>query len=240
MKKCLFPVISMLLLFTVTASGQRAKRMKKAKTVVVTVPAAEVYLRMVRNNDPNGSGTDISWIYLGSDSVIIKDPKYGVDPVDLAAEKAHNAGKTGKYSISGNKMLISWQNGKTAEWNLDYKDGQLVSIDGGSVNKQTPLPANYRIAGQYSAGSILPNISSSSTIVFNKDGSFSQNSYGGVSTTAGSAVSQDISDGSYTITGNTIWLKYTSGNKAVSMISILTKPNGKTQLIINNSSFPQE
>jgi len=239
MKKCLFSVISVLLLFTVV-NGQRSKRSKKAKTVVVMAPSADVYLRTVNITNPNGSTTDISWIYLGADSVIIKDPKYGVDPVDLVAEKAHNAGKTGKYSISGNKMLISWQNGKTAEWNLEYKDGQLTAIDGGSVIKQTPLPANYRITGQYSAGSILPNISSSSTIVFSKDGSFSQSNYGGVSTTAGSVVSQDISEGNYTITGNTIRLNYTSGNKAVSMISIWTKPNGKTHLIINNSSFPQE
>ncbi len=229
-----------LLCFCSGAFSQRiAKKRVHVKKTVPAAPKADIYLRTVQTGS-SGNTQDISWIYISRDGTIIKDPKYGVDPIDLAAEKKHNASKTGKYTISGNKMMINWENGKTAEWTIDQKGNGFTSIDGGAVGKQTPLPANYRIAGQYSAESIFPSVSSSITVLFSKDGSFSQSSFGGVNTASGSAVSQDLSDGTYNITGNTLRLNYVNGDKIIAMITIWTLADGKKYLVINGSSFPQK
>ncbi len=202
-------------------------------------PVGATYLRSVATGS-GGNTHDISWIYLGSDGTVIKDPKFGVDPVSLDEEKKKNAGKTGKYVVNGNKMMITWENGKTAEWAVEQKAGVFSSIDGGSTGRQLPLPANYRLTGQYSAESILPSVSSSTTLAFSKDGSFSQTSFGGVNTASGSSVSQDIQEGSYNISGNTLRLNYSNGQKIISMIAVWALPEGKKFLVINGGVFPQQ
>lgn len=235
MKKYAALFICLMVLVGTDTYGQRAKRKKAPVKTVADGPAGFTYLRSV----PMGNTQDISWIYLGKDGTIIKDPKFGVDPIDIISEKKHNAGKTGKYTIAGNKMMINWENGKNAEWSIDQKGSEFAMIDGGTAGKQSPMPDNYRIAGQYSAESILPSVSSSTTILFSKDGTFSQSSFGGVNTASGSAVSQDIQEGTYNISGNTLRLNYSNGQKVISMITIWTLANGKKYLVINGSSFPQ-
>ena len=239
MKPFLLCAVALLCCCSVILSQRSGKKRVPVKNIVPAAPAAATYLRAVQTGS-TGNTQDISWIYLTTDGIIVKDPKYGVDPIDIAAEKKHNASKTGRYTITDNKMIINWENGKTAEWTIDRKGNEFSSIDGGTVGKQTPLPANYRIAGQYTAESILPSVSSSTTLVFSKDGTFSQSSFGGVNTASGSAVSQDLSDGTYNISGNTLRLNYANGQKIVSMITIWTLADGKKYLVINGSSFPQK
>lgn len=199
-----------------------------------TASAGDVYLRTTIFR-----GLHISWVYLGKDGVIIKDPKHGVNPVNLAAEKKDNPDYTGTYKQVGGKLLITWQNGKSAEWSIEFDDKKAISaIDGGLATKQPPLPADYRIEGRFSARASTANLLSSTTLTFSKDGTFTQGSFGGVSTADTGATSQSSTSGTYTISGNTLTLIFADGKKTHSVITIMDL--GKRYLVIDSASYPQE
>lgn len=187
-----------------------------------------------------GSSLDISWIYLGNGGSIVRNPKHGVNPVDFKAELTNNANNTGKYKINGNKLFITWSNGKTEEWSLETKNGDYTAINGGIVTRPAPLPANYKLNGQYAGGAVLPNVSSIRTFVFNRDGTFSLNRSGAVHTADVTGLSQDTNKGTYTITGNTLRLNFDNGQKQVANILVWDTGGGKKHLVINGTSFPQE
>lgn len=214
--------------------GQTPKKKSPAAKPAATASTGDVYLRTVMFR-----GLQISWVYLGKDGVIIMDPKHGVNPVNLAAEKKDNAAYTGTYKQVGEKLLIAWENGKSAEWGIEFNDKKAISaIDGGLATKQPPLPADYRIEGRFSARASTANLLSSTTLTFSKDGTFSQSSFGGVSTADTSATSQSSTSGTYTITGNTLTLAFKDGKKTHSVITVMDL--GKTYLVIDSASYPQE
>lgn len=199
-----------------------------------TASTGDVYLRTTIFR-----GLHISWVYLGKDGVIVMDPKHGVNPINLAAEKQDNPAYTGTYKLAGDKLLITWQNGKSAEWGIEFDDKKAISaIDGGLATKQPPLPADYRIEGKFSARASTANLLSSTTLTFSKDGTFTQGSFGGVSTADTGATSQSSTSGTYTISGNTLTLTFADGKKTHSVITIMDL--GKRYLVIDSAYYPQE
>ncbi|WP_207494476.1 agenet domain-containing protein [Aridibaculum aurantiacum] len=200
----------------------------------------KLYFRTLTWTGMYGTSLDISWLYLGNNGSIVRNPINGVNPVDFKAELANNASNTGKYKIAGNKMNITWSDGKTAEWSLETRNGEYVAIDGGIVTRPNALPANYRISGQYAGGAVLPNVSSISTFIFSKDGTFTLKRSGAVHTADITGLSQDTNKGTYTITGNTLRLIFDNGQKQVANILIWDMKGGKRYLVINSTSYPQE
>jgi len=200
------------------------------------IPSGKVYLKTTMWS----SGLSIEWIYLGNDGTIISNPKHGVNPVKVALESANNAAATGNYKIAGNTFQIKWKNGKSEVWSFEKTKGEYSAINGGIVTIPGALPANYKLNGSYSAGAVTANLSSSSTLNFTPDGKFTEGRYGAVSTAETGASSSDKRGGTYTVTGNTLKLKYNSGETYVAVVGIYKISNTLTYFIINSSSYKQQ
>lgn len=199
----------------------------------------DLYLRTYMWTGMYGTSLDISWIYMDEDGNIVKNPTHGVNPVDWAKEKQDNAKYTGTYKVEGDKLNITWSDGKTASWSLEKKDGEYSIIDGGITTKQEGLPKGYRIEGQYASSVVLPNVAATSTLVFKKDGTFTSSNYGTVTTPDVSGESRSGNAGTYDISGNTLTMKFPDGKVEKSVITIWDM-DGQKNLVINSSYYPQE
>lgn len=199
----------------------------------------KLYLRTYMWTGMYGSSLDISWIYFGNDGTIVRNPVHGANPVQFSKEKAGNTKNTGTWKEEGDKILISWSDGRADEWSMEKKSGEYSILDGGIATRQEALPADYKLEGQYAALSVLPNVSNSQTLVFRKDGSFSMNNTGTVTTADVSGVAAGDRSGNYTITGNTLTLKFNDGEEKKSVITIWDM-DGEKNLVINTRYFPQE
>jgi hypothetical protein len=199
-----------------------------------------VYLRTVFWANSFGGSLDISWIYLGSDGTFIRNPKHGLDPVNIAAEKNDNAENVGTYKTEGDKLKITWDNGKTDEWTTEREKGEMVAMDGGLVSVPDKFGANEKIEGQFAATAFSPGFSNVQTMVFKKDGSFALTNSNAVSTEVTSAYGESTQKGKYELNGNTIHLKFDNGNENLACITHWKQDDGKLFLVINHNSFPQE
>lgn len=237
--KQLFIVIALSLLFACNNSTSVGKD-AAGKEQVSSKSNSDLYLRTFMWTGMYGSSLDISWICLDENGNIVKNPKYGVNPVDWAKEKQDNPKYTGTYKILGDTALsITWQNGKTDTWSLEEKDGEYSAIDGGITTKQEGMPEGYRIEGQYASSVVLPNVASTSTLVFKKDGTFTSSNYGTVTTTDVTGESEKKNAGTYDISGNTLTMKFPDGKVEKSVITIWDM-DGEKNLVINSKYYPQE
>lgn len=227
---------------TINTPPAQARAQQQLNTIAPASGSTKgkLYFRTMSWMNQYGTTLDLSWIFLGDNGMIVRDPKHGVNPINYKAELADNANNVGKYTIANKKMNVTWQNGKTISWSLESQNGELTVIDAGLVSRPAALPNNYRISGQYAAGAFLPNVSSVQTLVFNTDGTFTQNKSGAVYNNDMSAISKSDIKGTYNITGNTLQLNFDNGEKLVAVIRIWDMGNGKKHLVINRSSFPQE
>lgn len=219
---------------TTTTSVNPAQAAQYAKT-----SGGRLYLKTYFYTTMYGSSLDVSWIFLGSDGTVVRNPKNGVNPINYKAELTGNENNVGKYKISGNTIMVTWANGSTSKWNTTAKNGEYETIDGGIVSRQTGMPANYRLSGTFTASAFLSGLSSVHKLTFNKDGSFVLNKSGAVATSNVAALSQGQSGGTYNITGNTLTLNFADGQKQVSVICIWDN-GSKKNLVINSSYFPQD
>jgi hypothetical protein len=200
----------------------------------------KLYLRTFGRVIGTRYSLDINWIFLGADGTIVYDPKNGVDPISYKNEEQNNGNNIGKYQVVGKKMIITWRNGKKAEWSLESKGSDFSTINGGIVTRQDRLPANYRIAGQYAASAVMPNVASVRTFVFSKDGTFTHNSLGTVTTADVTGQKEWNQKGTYTISGNTLTLNFADGTIRKAVVCIWDMGDGTKSLVINGSYFPQE
>ena len=207
---------------------------------VATNTNGKLYFRTFMWSGSYGSSLEMSWFFFGNNGMLVRNPVNGVNPINFAAELENNKDNVGNYKLAGKKMIINWQNGKSTEWSIETKGSELTAIDGGVVSSPDPMPANYRLSGQYAASAVLPNVSSVHTLVFSKDGTFTLNKQGTINTENVSALSKLDSKGTYKISGNTLWLNFENGVKQVAVIYIWDEGEGKKLLIINTSSYPQE
>lgn len=198
-----------------------------------------LYLRTYMWTGMYGSSLDISWIYLGKDGKIVRNPKHGVDPVNWEKEKTDNAKNVGTYTEKGSSLEIKWSDGKTAKWTIERKSSEVTAIDGGIVSIPDRMPSNYKIEGQYAASTVLPNVSNSQTLVFKKDGTFNMANLGTIATADVSASSESASKGSYDISGNTLTFKFANGEVKKSVICIWDM-DGVKNLVINSRYYPRE
>lgn len=226
MKNFLMMAFAAVMLFSCKSTGGSAGRDGK------------LYMRTVMWSGTYGSSTEISWIYLGDDGTIVYNPKHGVDPINMQEEKKDNAAYTGTYKIEGNKINVTWSNGKAESWTLEKDGSKYSAINGGLVSEPEALPNNYKLEGKFSAGGVLPNVASSSDLVFKNDGTFTLSDLVTVSTEGGGASANNLNAGKYEINGNTLVLNFNNGTKEISPI---TKwESGKRFLVIGPNSYPEE
>lgn len=234
--KQMLAITALALLFACNGSGEATAADTEEMAPKVT---GDLYLRTYMWTGMYGTSLDISWIYMDNNGRIVKNPKHGVNPVDWTKEKKDNPKLTGTYKVQGNKLAITWSDGKTESWSIEKKGGKYSIIDGGITTKQTGMPKNYRIEGQYSSSVILPNVAATSTLVFSKDGTFTSSSYGTVTTPDVTGESTKSNKGTYDITGNTLTMKFPDGKIEKSVIAIWDM-DGQQNLVINSKYYPQE
>jgi hypothetical protein len=200
------------------ASGSRPAQ--KASTPVRPRAASGGTLYLQARTNP--SGTELThWLLLPAGRVYQGVPPGGVESFDFAAARAAEPKQCGTYTVSGGKMHIVWGGGRAAE-SLDYAaeaDGNL-RIEGLFAKRVGRFPAGHRLSGEYYGGGAVGGgtgsfVSSSRTLRFRADGTFTSKDIGGVAFSGngydGSAVSRGESSGTYQISGNTLILRHANG-----------------------------
>lgn len=191
----------------------------------------KLYLRHIRWLT---GGSSLNWYFFADNGTIVLDPKHGANPVDLAAERVDNMKNMGTYSFSNNLLKIKWVNGLSTEVEVEYKNGELISIDAFSVvMRLTGLPANFKLNSTYSGVMGGGSVAQGRTFTFSQNGTFTSVNTGYVSTSMGNAIAEKSNSGNYSITGNTLVLNYADGTIEKAPIAIWDD-----RLVINNTSLP--
>jgi hypothetical protein len=188
-----------------------------------------------------GGSLDVSWLYFTQDKKVIRNPKYGVNPIQLSKEILDNKNNVATYTIAGNKMTLNWGDGKSQTISVDFKNNVLTGFDGGICAKAssfsfTTFP-DLTYTGLATAGSVARTIN----IFFGKDGKFKSLKTGSISgsgNTSGATASTNNEEGSYSIKGNTITFKYANGKEWI----VVAQPYdlGRNDIIINDQLFKQK
>lgn len=165
---------------------------------------------------------DLSWYYLGDDGTLVKNPKNGVNPVNIKAERENNYDKTGIYKITGNKIAITWATGDVNSFQLKFKDGDIVEMDiMGTMIRQKGLPKDFKLTGTYRG------LNNGGLYNFESDGKFYRSVF-----EEGEKIERE---GTFTINGNNLNLVFSDGTKEKCLIALLDE-----DIVINTSFYSLE
>ncbi len=154
----------------------------------------------------------LSTIYVGADYQIALDPRGGVDPFDFAAAAKDANQKVGTFKIEGQKIVVTWTGGKIEKLDVEFDKGAFSAFDGGLTTKADAYSKDQTLVGQFAGSAQTANVSSSLTIQFAKDGTYSLSRLGGVRGTPGNnGVAQSAETGKYQLTGNTLTMTSAAG-----------------------------
>ena len=147
-------------------------------------------------------------------------PTGGPEQFDFALAAKEKPDVTGVYRIDGEKLVMTFANGKSREikYGVNQEKG-YVELEGLFAHKAQPFKAGTTFDGTYTgsatAGGGGSFAASARTFAFKPDGTFALTSVGSVSartaTTDAGASSQSSTSGTYTVSGNTLELKHADG-----------------------------
>lgn len=180
-------------------------------------------------------GLRLYWLYLGDDGTFVKDPKFGVDPVNYTLEKQNNSLNVGTYKKTHDMIMVTYANGKTETWKIEYLNGTLNTIDGLYASIESPLPSNFKLNGSFTANLYTTSIASTQTYTFNNDGNVTLTGLGAIRNDATNATASSQKRGTYFIKGNTISINFTNEQPLRAVIGFL--PGTKPSVIINETLF---
>lgn len=185
-----------------------------------------------------GSQLDVSWLFFTPAKKVVRNPLYGVNPLQFDKEMAENKSNVGSYTVSGNKMSIQWADGKKQTINIDFKNGEMTGFDGGICSRATPFNFKYFSDMTYSGTAIYESVGRSLTFFFNKNGKFTNQRFGSISgsgNVSGATSSSSEENGTYVINGNTIVFKYSNGKEW----RVIAQPYdlGRQEILINDQLF---
>ncbi|MBV9658634.1 MAG: lipocalin family protein [Verrucomicrobia bacterium] len=158
---------------------------------------------------------DISTVYLAGDR-IAWNPRGGVDPFDFAAAEKNDPKNVGHFKVNGDKLEVTWGGGRAAQsLPLEYDKGQLSALDGGLISKAAAYKKDEHLDAVFSGSIGTANVSAARTLTLTKSGQFTMSALGDVtlprSTGGGSASSESNTQGTYTLSGNTLTLHFADG-----------------------------
>lgn len=188
-----------------------------------------------------GSSLDISWLFFTPDKKLVRNPQFGVNPIQYAKELAANPSNVATYTLSGTKMNLKWGDGKLQTVNVDFKKGVFSGFDGGICTRAKPFTFSYFPDLTYSGFANAGSVSRSITMFLGKDGTFRDARVGAVSGSgnlSGAAVSTGNDAGTYLIKGNTIRFKYNNGTEWIAVAQPYDL--GYNDIIINDQRFKQQ
>jgi hypothetical protein len=156
----------------------------------------------------------LSTVYIAKGGKIAIDPKEGVDPFDFEAAAKKSPQSVGKFTVSGNKFLVTWSGkSKPQEVPVEFQNGQLSAYDGGLLTKAEAYEKDQRLNATYAGLGTTANVSASRTLTLTSDGKYTMKLLGGVRGIPGAApgVAETTETGQYQLKGNTLTLTSAAG-----------------------------
>jgi hypothetical protein len=188
-----------------------------------------------------GSSLDISWLFFAPGNKVVRNPKFGVNPIQLQKEVAENSANVASYTLTGTKMNLQWGNGIKQSINVEFSGRDLSAFDGGLCSKAVPFTFSYFSDLTYAGFASAGNVSRSVTLFLGKDGKFRDSRLGAVSgsgNVSGAAASTSSGAGTYSIKGNTITFKYNNGKEWIAVAQPYDL--GYNDIILNDQRFKQQ
>lgn len=174
---------------------------------------------------------EISWIYIGDDGTIVKNPKHGNSPVNSTAEMKDNAAYTGTYKLREDEMNITWSTGQTETWLVEQKNGVFTALNKGAVTVADPLSEDFHFQKDFSAADFIEGENFLHRIQFNTDGTCEFKKFNGTE----SAIT-DGTKGTYSISGDTLVVQM-AGKKAAANIAVLDGTGSNTKHLVVNTNY---
>ena len=81
-------------------------------------------------------GISLNWYFFAENGTVVVDPKHGVNPINLAAEREDTMINMGTYVLTNNSLKVKWLNGSTSDVEGQYKNGELIQINAFSIVMQ--------------------------------------------------------------------------------------------------------
>lgn len=231
-------ISAILLLFVPTVEGAQGKE-SDASTNTNVVAAAKVapkgfYAKWEMDVGGARGCSSLCWEYfyfINDKQVATTFPDGGIDALNCSKNTCLT------YQIKGNKLTLS--NGKS--YTFKVKSTNELEINGGKFIKYAPS-TGLKLQGKYESFSYSSNVlgtgyASSITYVFNKDGTFVDNSIVGVTTdgsstgdnsgTSTSVGSESKASGTYQIVNYTLSLTYKDGKTKKLLFFLPEQPSPK-------------
>lgn len=216
-KSILLPAVLFISLFACSQTGSKTKKATAKKTTTAQSPTGRLYLRSIMYITTGK--VDISWYYLGDDGSLVKNPKNGVQPVNIKAEKLNNNSNTGTYKITGSKIEIKWASGDVSVLPLKFKDGDISEMDiMGTMIRQKGLPKDFILSGDFKG------FNNGGAYIFESDGAFARS--------LNEDGEQVVKSGTFLVKGNNLILTFSDGSKEQCLIALLDE-----DLVINTSFY---
>jgi hypothetical protein len=141
-----------------------------------------VYFQLVVYSYPYTSYSYISWFFT-KNGRFSQGPTGGVNLQELSTKP--KPGKyEGTYVLQGDKLIMAWADRRETWIRPGYKGPQLLPIGAGAT-RQSAFPRGWRFDGSYEGGASAGggSMSSSSTLNFRRDGTYTRGSVVNVSST---------------------------------------------------------
>lgn len=189
----------------------------------------------------SGGSLDVSWLYFNQLKKVVRNPIYGVNPLQLDKELVDKKANVGSYNLVGNKMNITWGDGKKQTINVEFQKNELSGFDGGVCSKAKPFTFKYFANKTYSGTAIYGSVGRSLTFTFGSNGQFTNKRVGSISgsgNTSGAVESTSEETGTYQINGNTILFKYANGKEW----RVIAQPYdlGNEEILMNDQLFKKK
>lgn len=141
-------------------------------------------------------------------------PSGGLDAFDWGRDRRENPGKSGTYALSGRQIHFKWGDGESSSDRFE-RSGSDLRIDGITYNRINQF-TGLRLSGLYSREQYTATdsgvLASERRILFRADGSFQQQGEGLTFVPGQDGRGwKEKGSGQYSITGNTMVLRYTDG-----------------------------
>lgn len=153
-----------------------------AKPTNAKTPIEGAYFELVMYSYPYSSYSYISWFFT-KNGRFSQAPVGGINLRELSNRaKANNY--EGVYWIEGNELVMVWADGRKP-WRLSNFKGLQVLPIGAGATRQSPFPRGWRFDGSYEGGASAGGgtVSSSNTLNFKRDGTYTRGSVTNVSST---------------------------------------------------------
>jgi hypothetical protein len=201
------------------------------------------YAQTVQNFYPNASLEHYFYVFNKNGYVFTGDPETSLADADCTKTRPNGLPLCEVYSIKNGMMIIG--SDKPQKWE---RTATGYKLGGDDLNVVRPL-GELKLAGEYKATSVFTAVVGSgggvfyNNLTFRKDGTFTRLATGGVSittttdgtafgdTTGGvSSSSERKNGGQYTLTGNTLTLKYGDGRVEKQFAYLPNLKGGKPDL----------